>query len=125
MYHGEVNVAQDELNSFLAVAEDLKVKDINRSYVASNSKNKPATGLQDFTDKIIMLNHPGQPGDAAVPSKPMSVEPFVSPTRKVCYARQTVAVDVIKAPDKAEAKAMTAAPLFQLQPFLKSIHFAN
>ena len=49
MYHGEVNVAQDELNSFLAVAEDLKVKDINRSYVASNSKNKPATGLQDFT----------------------------------------------------------------------------
>ena len=25
MYHGEVNVAQEELNSFLAVAEDLKV----------------------------------------------------------------------------------------------------
>ena len=26
MYYGEVNVAQDELNSFLAVAEDLRVK---------------------------------------------------------------------------------------------------
>merc|ERR1719430_2394797 len=26
MYHGEVNVAQEELNSFLAVAEDLRVK---------------------------------------------------------------------------------------------------
>ena len=26
MYHGEVNVAQDNLNSFLSVAEDLKVK---------------------------------------------------------------------------------------------------
>ena len=26
MYHGEVNVAQEELNSFLAVAEDLQVK---------------------------------------------------------------------------------------------------
>ena len=26
MYHGEVNVAQDDLNSFLQVAEDLKVK---------------------------------------------------------------------------------------------------
>ena len=28
MYHGEVNVAQDDLNSFLQVAEDLKVKGI-------------------------------------------------------------------------------------------------
>jgi hypothetical protein len=26
MYQGEVNVAQEELNSFLAVAEDLRVK---------------------------------------------------------------------------------------------------
>ena len=58
MYHGEVNVAQDELNSFLAVAEDLKVKDTNSNYVAFSSKP----------------NHPGQPGkvlkyDAAVPSQ--------------------------------------------------------
>ena len=28
MYHGEVNVAQDDLNSFLQVAEDLRVKGI-------------------------------------------------------------------------------------------------
>ena len=26
MYHGEVSVAQDDLNTFLQVAEDLKVK---------------------------------------------------------------------------------------------------
>ena len=31
MYHGEVNVSQDELNSFLAVAEDLKVKGLTQS----------------------------------------------------------------------------------------------
>jgi len=30
MYHGEVNVAQEELNSFLAVAEDLKVKGLTQ-----------------------------------------------------------------------------------------------
>merc|ERR1712002_1387213 len=36
MYHGEVNVAQEELNSFLAVAEDLKVKGLTQN----NSEGK-------------------------------------------------------------------------------------
>ncbi|XP_023331621.1 protein bric-a-brac 2 isoform X12 [Eurytemora carolleeae] len=31
MYYGEVNVAQDELNSFLAVAEDLRVKGLTQN----------------------------------------------------------------------------------------------
>ena len=31
MYHGEVNVAQDELNSFLAVAEVLRVKGLTQT----------------------------------------------------------------------------------------------
>ena len=30
MYNGEVNIAQDQLNSFLAVAEDLKVKGLTQ-----------------------------------------------------------------------------------------------
>ena len=31
MYHGEVNVAQEDLNSFLAVAEDLRVKGLTQT----------------------------------------------------------------------------------------------
>jgi len=31
MYHGEVNVAQDDLNSFLAVAEELRVKGLTQN----------------------------------------------------------------------------------------------
>jgi len=31
MYHGEVNIAQEELNSFLAVAEDLQVKGLTQN----------------------------------------------------------------------------------------------
>jgi len=42
MYHGEVNVAQEELNSFLAVAEDLRVKGLtqNQGGVNPNSKRE-------------------------------------------------------------------------------------
>jgi len=47
MYHGEVNVAQDELNSFLAVAEDLKVKGLTQSQ--SSQPNKSRTGAQTVT----------------------------------------------------------------------------
>merc|ERR1712142_419479 len=31
MYHGEVNVAQDDLNNFLSIAEDLKVKGLTQA----------------------------------------------------------------------------------------------
>ena len=46
MYHGEVNVAQEELNSFLAVAEDLQVKGLtqnNQTQPRQNPKEKRPT----------------------------------------------------------------------------------
>merc|ERR1719228_1465174 len=39
MYHGEVNVAQEELNSFLAVAEDLKLKGLTQNNSDSKQQN--------------------------------------------------------------------------------------
>ena len=43
MYCGSVNVAQEDLNSFLAVAEDLKVKGLTQ-----NSNNKELSGVKRF-----------------------------------------------------------------------------
>jgi elongation factor 1-alpha len=40
--------------------KNVSVKDIKRGYVASDSKNKPATGVADFTAQVIVLYHPGQ-----------------------------------------------------------------
>merc|ERR1711942_198030 len=40
--------------------KNVAVKDIKRGYVASDSKNKPACGVADFTAQVIVLNHPGQ-----------------------------------------------------------------
>ena len=41
MYHGEVNVAQDELNNFLAVAEELRVKGLTQNQGGDSSRSKP------------------------------------------------------------------------------------
>ena len=38
MYNGEVNVAQEELNSFLAVAEELKVKGLTQNQAGGEEK---------------------------------------------------------------------------------------
>jgi len=42
MYHGEVNVAQEDLNSFLAIAEDLKVKGLTQGNT-ERSKSPPGS----------------------------------------------------------------------------------
>ena len=42
MYHGEVNVAQEELNSFLSVAEDLKVKGLTQNQSQAESPSQEA-----------------------------------------------------------------------------------
>ena len=46
MYHGEVNVAQEELNSFLAVAEDLKVKGLTQNGPTKTSQPLPSPSFQ-------------------------------------------------------------------------------
>lgn len=47
MYHGEVNVNQEELNSFLAVAEDLQVKGLAQNNIGASDnksyKSEPTT----------------------------------------------------------------------------------
>ena len=47
MYHGEVNVAQEDLNSFLSVAEDLKVKGLTQN----ESKPGPSSAVQHENSK--------------------------------------------------------------------------
>ena len=55
MYHGEVNVTQDDLNGFLAVAEELKVKgltqnDQNNSGERSKPPPKPSREPPDIKE---------------------------------------------------------------------------
>ena len=71
MYHGEVNVAQEELNSFLSVAEDLKVKGLTQNQPQERasqqeSVQKPAPAPQikstprppDRKNNVTNKHHP-------------------------------------------------------------------
>merc|ERR1719228_1133394 len=40
--------------------KNVSVKDLKRGFVTSDTKSKPASGVQDFTAQVIVLNHPGQ-----------------------------------------------------------------
>ena len=41
----------------------VSMKNIKQGYITSDSKNKPATGIQEFTAQVIILHHPGQASD--------------------------------------------------------------
>jgi len=58
MYHGEVNVAQEELNSFLSAAEDLQIKGLTQNGSSTPTKPEPAREKQLLP---LRISHPRPP----------------------------------------------------------------
>ena len=81
MYQGEVNVAQEELNSFLSVAEELRVKGLTQGN-NSTSDNKP---------KSEQKPAPSRPVPTELPPAPAPKRPRPAPVQSSSY--QTPAVD--------------------------------
>jgi len=59
MHHEQVPEAVPGDNVGFNV-KNIAVKDLKRGYVASDSKNDPATGVESFLAQVIILAHPGQ-----------------------------------------------------------------
>jgi len=73
MYHGEVNVAQEELNSFLAVAEDLRVKGLTQNQSGPSARTKetyPTPKPQDIPK--VRAPDPTPPPKRSRPAPPVS-----------------------------------------------------
>jgi hypothetical protein len=82
MYYGEVSVAQQELNTFLAVAEDLKVKGL----IQNNQDEKEV----DFQPQTLRKALPQR---VLKPSTPLSKQPRKRPSFETIRGR-TDAVEV-------------------------------
>merc|ERR1712106_376598 len=80
MYHGEVNVAQEELNSFLAVAEDLKVKGLTQSSSDANSIPKPELHKPRLRDPPERAEPAPTPKRPRPPPPPVQRAPPAAPS---------------------------------------------
>jgi len=72
MYHGEVNVAQEELNSFLAVAEDLKVKGLTQN--GSSSTKSSDQARKPNPQSVPVRKSYQQPPAPAKPAPPVAYQ---------------------------------------------------
>jgi len=73
MYHGEVNVAQEELNSFLAVAEDLRVKGLTQNQSGPSARTKETYSTPKPQDiPKVRAPDPAPPPKRSRPAPPVS-----------------------------------------------------
>jgi len=80
MYQGEVNVAQEELNSFLAVAEDLRVKGLTQSNSGGKSSSSPSHGTREPPPpERDPVPPPKKPRPTPIAPKPSAAPSFAQP----------------------------------------------
>jgi len=81
MYHGEVNVAQDELNSFLAVAEELRVKGLtqNNGSQSANTKSSSSSSSHHQAPKSPTPSKSSRPSDRESAPPPKRPRPAPAP----------------------------------------------
>jgi len=92
MYMGEVNVAQEELNSFLSVAEDLRVKGLtqNNSSEAQQSSSRTQQN-QEVPKNIVRPRDPVERDPPPPPKRPRPLPP--NPPMQIPHQNQSFQQD--------------------------------
>merc|ERR1711936_612940 len=105
MYHGEVNVAQEDLNSFLAVAEDLKVKGLTQSQGGQRgSSNLPSTKASTYSNPLPPPRQPARPSDREPPLPPPQKRP-----RPTFPREEEEEVQEVEMPSQVKSEPMSQA----------------
>jgi len=115
MYHGEVNVAQEELNSFLSVAEELQVKGL--------TQNSPTTNPNTKTEP--QPTRPRAPPPETTPKRtrpsPLAPPPVAPAPRQASYPppesddiQEIIPMPVVKTEPQPAPTAVTTPEVFGL-----------
>eukprot|EP00091_Calanus_sinicus_P003568 TRINITY_DN13741_c0_g1_i1.p1 TRINITY_DN13741_c0_g1~~TRINITY_DN13741_c0_g1_i1.p1 ORF type:complete len:244 (-),score=63.13 TRINITY_DN13741_c0_g1_i1:78-809(-) len=116
MYHGEVNVAQDDLNSFLQVAEDLRVKGLTQN---NSSSTIDSSKIHPPVPKAEPRIEPYRPSTQD-PTTATAKRPRPTPTVTSTIPQQLSQPDddiapVVKSEPRDPTPTMISAPVVQQQ----------
>ena len=106
IYHGEVNVAQEELNTFLGIAEDLKIKGLSQN---TNSKKE----INNKNEEMVKKNLPKSNTSPAI-KKVKSLAPTPNISVQYNHCQNDEIEEII--PVKTEPHSSTLAALDPSQP---------
>jgi len=121
MYHGEVNVAQEELNSFLAVAEDLKVKGLTQNNGASDDTQSQKS-FEPQKSKPLIRNKIDNPIDSKIPSiKPRPAPPPLPRRSPTSYQQDDDIQEVVPVKTEPDSHPVEQpVPTFHPEPHVQN-----
>eukprot|EP00092_Neocalanus_flemingeri_P039425 GFUD01042927.1.p1 GENE.GFUD01042927.1~~GFUD01042927.1.p1 ORF type:complete len:335 (-),score=76.87 GFUD01042927.1:184-1188(-) len=107
MYHGEVNVAQEELNSFLSVAEDLRIKGLTQTQPSGPVNNKKEVNTSSTTPAAPRPSY-HQPDPC--PKRPRPVQTLQPSKQAVVEEDEIQEVVPIKSEPREQPPALISQP---------------
>eukprot|EP00092_Neocalanus_flemingeri_P003576 GFUD01003835.1.p1 GENE.GFUD01003835.1~~GFUD01003835.1.p1 ORF type:complete len:350 (-),score=90.05 GFUD01003835.1:25-1074(-) len=114
MYHGEVNVAQEELNSFLSVAEDLRVKGLTQNQSGGQARKGGSVPSPTKMTQDVKPAPQSSGRSFTQPQKKSHPAPSQLPTHTNRYSSQTIVEDDIQEIVPVKSEPREPAPLAPL-----------
>jgi len=114
MYHGEVNVAQEELNSFLAVAEDLKVKGLTQNQ-SERDRKKSKLPIFKPSPPVTKTDSGSTENNTSVPDKRSCINsPLSQGSPSFCQAKEDEEIQEV-IPIKSEPRDTSSSNFINKQ----------